>query len=137
MENQPDKAAVLNDVSREQTFKLHKTEIEIHNLHELADALEIMSDESYSHHVGAEGNDFADWVQGVVKDLELSEALNKSKNRREALQIVDKRLIHLQGKDKIKALTKKPMKAFSVIEFAAGLLFGIMIGILIAKYLLF
>ena len=129
-------ADLLNDVPREQTFKLHKTEIEIHNLHELADAIEIMSDESYDHHVSAKGNDFANWVKEIVKDTELSEALANSKDRNEALKIVDKRLIEIQGKQKIVPLPK-PGKAFSIIEFAAGLLFGVMIGILVAKYLLF
>ena len=115
---------LLEDVHESHTFKLHKTEIEIHNIYELADALEIMSDESYGHHVNANKNDFAGWVNEVIKDQGLSLALEHARDRTAAMNIVRKKIksagkyggkerIWLNGHD---------------YRFTIGLLAGLMIG---------
>ena len=70
------------------TFKLHKTSIELNNLHELADALEIMSDDSYDHHVTQTKNDFATWVSESLKNQELSSKLKNARSRQDAYKIV-------------------------------------------------
>lgn len=123
----------IQDVAQEHTFRLHKTEIEIRNLHELADALEIMSDESYSHHVSAERNDFANWVNVALKDVEMGNKLAVSKSRKQSLAIVQNHIKRAQGKTVQPSLMQQTH--FKILEFAVGILFGILIGIFLAQRL--
>ena len=128
-------AALLQDVPGEHTFRLHKTEIEINNIFELADALEIMSDESYNHHVDSSKNDFANWVLKIVKDQELSEAIQNSKNRKDALSKVKKRIKNIHHASGEKACPKEHIGC-GIREFAAGFLIGLLLGVVMAVYLL-
>jgi hypothetical protein len=61
-------------------------------LPELADAFEVMSEESFNHHVSDKKNDFATWVQDILHDNILSERLRGIKDRQKALQIVKQRM---------------------------------------------
>jgi hypothetical protein len=45
------------------------------DIKELADALEHMSEDVYSHHVGNGKNDFSTWVKDVLSEQELAEDL--------------------------------------------------------------
>jgi hypothetical protein len=51
------------------------------NLHELANALVSMDDETFSHHVTKEKNDFSSWILGVFLDEKLSRQISKIRNR--------------------------------------------------------
>ncbi|OGM02852.1 hypothetical protein A3K72_02825 [Candidatus Woesearchaeota archaeon RBG_13_36_6] len=129
-----DAVPLLRDVPNEHTFKLHKTEIEINNLFELADALEIMSDESYNHHVTEDRNDFANWVGDVIKDKELSLTLHETKNRKDALKVVRKRIKEIHHSSGEKACPKEHIGC-GIREFAAGFLIGLLVGLIMTVYL--
>lgn len=59
------------------------------NLRELRDALHSISDEQFAHHVAADRNDFASWVEAVLDDAACAKALRRAKTRHAALQAVE------------------------------------------------
>ena len=63
------------------------------NIIELADALEIMSEEIFRHHVNEAKNDFAAWVKDVFYDHSLAEDLSRAKNRLETQIAILRRLV--------------------------------------------
>ena len=63
------------------------------NIIELADALEIMSEEIFRHHVNEAKNDFSNWIEGVFKDNALAFDMKKAKNRMEAQIVILRRLL--------------------------------------------
>jgi hypothetical protein len=60
----------------------------LRTMKDLAEALETMSDETFSHHVNAEKNDFANWVRDILKDEKLARDLARSNNRGAAAKAV-------------------------------------------------
>jgi hypothetical protein len=64
----------------------------IANLVELRDTLTTMTDEVFRHHVTKEKNDFATWIEHVLGDIELADAMKKAKKQSTALALVVKRL---------------------------------------------
>lgn len=135
-ENKNQPALLLDDVDKENIFQLHNTEIEIHNLYELADALEIMSDESYGHHVNANKNDFAEWVRHIIKDEGLSLALEHARDRLAALSIVRKKI---KGAVRSRGSVRPWLDAKDyrfTIGLATGLVLGIGITYILLRFLL-
>ncbi len=63
------------------------------NIIELADALETMTEEIFSHHVNEAKNDFSNWVKDVFYDHSLAEDLSMAKNRLETQIVVLRRLV--------------------------------------------
>jgi hypothetical protein len=59
---------------------------------ELRDTLSKIAEEIFFHHVNDEKNDFADWVQYVLRDDALAKALRKAKRTEDAYTVVVKRL---------------------------------------------
>ncbi len=51
------------------------------NIKELADALEHISDESFSHHANVHKNDFSRWVSDILQEKELAEDLQRVDNK--------------------------------------------------------
>lgn len=127
---------LLDDVHESNTFKLHKTEIEIHNVYELADALEIMSDESYGHHVNANKNDFAEWVKEVIKDQGLSLALEHSRDRTAAMNIVRKKIKSAGRSGGSERIWMNAHDYRFTIGLVAGLMIGAAVTFVILKFLL-
>lgn len=121
----------LHDV--EHTFKLHNTTIEIRNMFELAEAFEIMGNDSYGHHVTDTRNDFATWAREVLQDKELSSRLKSAKNKKKAEKIVRQRIKELHAESNNSACPKEHIKC-GIREFAAGLIVGLTIGVLLAVY---
>lgn len=62
------------------------------DLTELRDALTKMSEEVFSFHVTRERNDFADWVEQVLKDASCAAALRKSRKPKTARTVVVRHL---------------------------------------------
>ncbi len=59
------------------------------NLLELRNALaDGMNDEQFAHHVNAQRNDFANWVEDVLGNAKCARALRKSGSRSAALRAV-------------------------------------------------
>lgn len=61
-------------------------------LADLRDAFASMSEETYSHHVTQERNDFADWVALVLLDAKCAQDLRRARSVADSLDIVTKRL---------------------------------------------
>ncbi|MBS1266958.1 MAG: hypothetical protein MAG795_00928 [Candidatus Woesearchaeota archaeon] len=118
------------------SFKIHKTTIELHNLEELAEALEIMSDESYNHHVNEKKNDFAIWVNDVIKNKELSDKLAGITNRRKALVAI-KNYLKKQRPEYAKRLASKLFYIGLAVGTALGIILTIFAIRIIAAYVYF
>jgi hypothetical protein len=69
------------------------------SLQELHDALAIITDEAYVYHANDDRNDFANWVNDILDDEVLARKLI-GKNKKEALAIVDERIVWLKKKAK-------------------------------------
>lgn len=54
------------------------------DLKELADALEHMSEEVFTHHANSSKNDFSSWVRDVLCESELAEDIAKAENQMRA-----------------------------------------------------
>lgn len=67
----------------------------LNNLHDLARALEFMSDATYKYHVNESKNDLSDWVDEVLGIKELAEQLKNAKNQYEAEVIVLEHLLKI------------------------------------------
>ena len=63
------------------------------NIIELADALETMTEEIFSHHVNEAKNDFSNWVKDVFYDHSLAEDISRAKNRLETQIAILRRLV--------------------------------------------
>ena len=64
----------------------------IQSIGELADVLSEISDETYSYHVNAEKNDFANWVGDVFGHKKLASGLKKVKKKETAAKKVNMHL---------------------------------------------
>ncbi len=71
---------LLKNAPAENAFVLRNGRV-LKNLHELANALVSMDDETFAHHVSKERNDFANWIQGVFQDEKLAKQVSKIRNR--------------------------------------------------------
>jgi len=63
-------------VPEDQAFVLTSGE-RLHTLDELSEAINLIDPESFQHHVNAEKNDFASWVEHVFGEQELADNLRK------------------------------------------------------------
>ena len=68
------------------------------NVEELADALESISEDSYSYHANKDKNDFSKWIGEVIGDSRLANDLLSSKNKGSALNKIRARLNSLKKK---------------------------------------
>ncbi|MFA5375450.1 MAG: hypothetical protein WC455_06830 [Dehalococcoidia bacterium] len=87
----------LADVPDQHVFWCHDGRI-LHNLRELMDALEMMSDEAYAYHANKEKNDFSAWVKDIIGDDKLARDLTRSSDRRQAFEYVKAREVFLLSK---------------------------------------
>ena len=70
----------------------------LHGIHELKEAMEMMSDEAYDHHANQEKNDFSTWVRDIIGDDKLSRDLARASDRRQAFECVKAREMFLLSK---------------------------------------
>ena len=70
------------------------TGVPLKNLKELGNSLETMNDWVFNHHVNDSRNDFATWVNAVLKEEELSEELQSIRNSREMEMRIFKHLVN-------------------------------------------
>jgi len=87
----------LADVSDQYIFWCHDGRI-LHSIHELKEALEMMSDEAYAHHANKEKNDFSAWVMDIIGDDKLARDISRSSDRRQAFECVKAREVFLLSK---------------------------------------
>ncbi len=79
---------LFNDVAPEHYFHMHNGVV-IKNLHELIDALEIIDEDTFKHHVNAPMDDFAGWIRNVIKDTNLADKVSKIKTREEMITLLE------------------------------------------------
>ena len=92
-----DAARVLSDTSGDKSFFCHDGCVS-KNLHQLAECLAHMTEDSYNHHVTPLKNDFSNWVRDVFGDDKLANDLTRCTNRAEATKAVRDRIAWLQKK---------------------------------------
>jgi hypothetical protein len=127
--------ALVREAPAEHTFKLHKTSIEIRSIPELAEALEIMSEESFVHHVNEKKNDFAAWVRDVMHDDELSAKLEGTKDRVQAFQVVKQRAKEAVGRSNAFTYTSTVF-GFNLWDVIIGFIAGLIIGLFLGHFLI-
>ena len=88
---------ILSDAPEQHHFRLHMG-TNIRNLKELAEALEIMADRTFFHHVGDGKNDFSSWIRDVFHDQKLANDLLSSKNKESAASKLRSRINSLKKK---------------------------------------
>jgi hypothetical protein len=86
----------LKDVSPEHHFKVKDGTV-IRNLKELEFKLKAMSDSDFKHHVSDEKNDFAVWINDIVKDQGLADSLATITKKKEMIGVIEQRIKELKG----------------------------------------
>lgn len=84
-------ARIFMEAPDDQRFWVNNGPV-LKNLYDLESALETMSDEQYEYHAKREGNDFANWIGGVLGDKELAKKVARVKSRSAAAQAIKKYL---------------------------------------------
>lgn len=125
---------LLRSVSGQHTFKLHLG-TEIRNLAELAELLDVMSEQSFAHHVTAKKNDFATWVREVVHDDELAQMLLPIHRRAEMTEVVKARVQELEHHASTDGVDSHAFMQTGLRDFAIGAIVGVVVGIGIALFL--
>ena len=70
------------------------------DLMELEKALQNMTGKVFAHHVSNKRNDFADWIEFVLKDSETATAFRKTKKPKTARSVLVKQLKFYQSPNK-------------------------------------
>jgi hypothetical protein len=92
-----DAERLLGKVPDEYVFRCSDGRI-MNSMQELGDALNLMSDDTYSYHANAERNDFGNWVRDVIGDQKLTNDLLKAADRTKAVMAVANRVAFLNTK---------------------------------------
>ena len=119
---------ILSEVHPNREFKLHLG-ANLKSLYELSEALDIMSEASFSHHVTKQKNDFASWIRDVIGDTKLAhhvDKMNKKKDISDAVKLRIKELervsYHSMLGDELRAGAR---------EFLAGVIVGFIVGVIV------
>lgn len=92
-----DAERLLANVPEEYTFKCRDGRI-LKNMQELAEALAVMSDDTFTFHSNVDKSDFSNWVKDIIKDTKLARDLMKSLDQARASQAVQERITFLTSK---------------------------------------
>lgn len=85
---------ILLDVPEEKSFWVYGGQI-LHNLQELGEALNTLSDDIYKYHANGQKNDFIKWISEVIGDDKLANKLRIKTNQAEMAKAVSSRVILL------------------------------------------
>ena len=122
----PEQAASwLASVPDDKLFYLHMGP-PLHDLRQLADALESAPPAIFRHHVNSKRNDFSAWVRDVIGDHELAEKLLKTTSQKKAVRAVRARIKMLEA-----AAASDPLRA-GAPDFLIGMIVGVIAGVIIA-----
>ncbi|MBR9677011.1 hypothetical protein GOV04_02625 [Candidatus Woesearchaeota archaeon] len=122
---------MLAPVEREGFFRLHLG-AEIESLEELADALEVMDDVTFSHHVNKERNDFHPWILDVIQDKKLATVIKTATTKKMMAQKVRRRVGQLQKKLLAYDATDSVTMHNGMKDFLLGLIVGLFIGLVVS-----
>ena len=84
-----DERAKFIDNAKPEEFFILKNKKALKSLHELADSLTSMDDETFKHHVTKEKNDFANWIKDVFKNERLAILVSKLKTRESIINAIN------------------------------------------------
>ncbi len=125
---------ILSKAKQEHSFKLHMG-TEISSLKGLAEAMDIMSEETFNHHVNEKKNDFSNWIENVFEDSELAEEIRPLKSRDSIKKKIIARMKFLEKRAKAgRPMFYDEYMDHPVRDFVLGVLVGIVLGFLI-KYI--
>jgi len=88
---------ILADVPEDKVFWCYGSET-FKNLHELAAALEHMSEEAFQYHVTKHKNDFSNWARDVIGDTTLASQLRKAPTKSAAASKAKARIAWLKAR---------------------------------------
>ena len=125
---------ILRDVRGNKVFQMHMG-ADINSLKDLAEALDIMSEQTFEHHVSGSKNDFAAWVRDVLEDVRLADELMKCKSRQSILKKIDERIEELEYKLSQSHITTKEIMGLGAVDFIVGLIVGFLGGLVLASLL--
>ncbi len=110
----------------------------ISSYHELKKHAKSMSQETFSHHVNDQKNDFHDWVKHVHKDHSLAKDIKKVKTPHELHKKVKQRVSFLERlREKELTFLKHHHMNVGFSDFVLGFLAGVTIGFIIAMFVFF
>jgi hypothetical protein len=85
----------LADVPEDKVFWCSDGRV-MKNLTELEKALLEMSDETFRYHANESKNDFSNWIQDVIGDVQLADDLRRNATRPEAAESIATRIAWLK-----------------------------------------
>jgi hypothetical protein len=122
---------ILRHVKDDRSFRLHMG-TSIRSLKELSEALDIMADRTFHHHVTEARNDFSNWVKDVLGDEELAEGMRRLRGREAILKRVDDRVEELEKKMSESHVTTKELMSMGAVDFVIGMIIGFIGGLVLA-----
>ena len=87
---------ILNQVPVENGFRCADGRV-ICSLAQLEDAFAGMSADTFTQHVSAERNEFADWVRNVIGDKQLAVEIFTQRNRAHSAKSIARRIFFLRS----------------------------------------
>lgn len=124
----------LLNVPDEHVFRL-KDGHTIKNLHSLLIHLIGMDDNTFSHHVNEEKNDFHNWVRHVVQDPHLAGKIHKAKCRKKMARVVEKHIRQLEKLRHNHGHSSDKWMHFRAKEMGIGIALGLFMGLIVLKAL--
>ncbi len=94
-----DALRALSDVNPEHSFWVSDGSI-LKNINDLLSALKKMKKNVFRAHVNKEKNDFANWINDIIKDERLAKEISKIKEKRKILRKITQRVRWLRKKAK-------------------------------------
>ena len=94
-----DALKALSDVNPEHNFWVSDGSI-LKNINDLLFALKKMKKNVFQAHVNKEKNDFANWINDIIKDEKLAKELYKVKDKKKIISKVTQRIAWLKKKAK-------------------------------------
>ncbi|MFC1690562.1 hypothetical protein ACFL0W_00145 [Nanoarchaeota archaeon] len=131
----PDKAAdLLGNVKKSRHFNVHMG-ASIGSLHQLIEALDVMSKDSFEHHINEHKNDFAKWIEHSVEDIVLAVDVKDLKNRDKIKKAIEERIAELEKiRSKGKLISAHEWMNYGVVDFVLGVLVGFLAGVIISVF---
>lgn len=78
----------IHPIVHEENYFILKSGEKLKSIYDLINALEYMSDDVFNHHVSLKHNDFASWINYILKLDDLAKLLGDIKKREETLYLI-------------------------------------------------
>ena len=127
-----DAVKFLADVEEGKNFGLHMG-CRLKSLEELNEALDIMAERTFTHHVNNKKNDFAIWIRETVGDKEFADKIGPIRTRDKMKHALSKRVDELK---KIKSggeLNSSQFMKTGITDFIVGVVIGFILGLIVVS----